>query len=128
MEKWPSSLQIFSLVSLQLVRPFGLSKRPFFHEDLAFIVLSANSITSISNNVEHECLRFSHRIRVLGDLKGLLIGLYSLFSSFFMALRPGPRFGDPILWLDLVPDPSSLLLSPPILHNQLMLSKKGFGD
>ena len=41
---------------MQRVRPFGLEKRPFFHEDLAFIVLSANSIMSISNNVEHECL------------------------------------------------------------------------
>ena len=56
--------------NLQRVRPFGLEKRPFFHEDLAFIVLSANSIMTISNNVEHECLRFSLRIRVYYDLKG----------------------------------------------------------
>ena len=63
--------------NLQRVRPFGLEKRPFFHEDMAFIVLSANSITSISNNVEHECLRFSLRIRVYCDFKRLFfkIGL-----------------------------------------------------
>ena len=56
--------------NLQRVRPFGLEKRPFFHEDLAFIVLSANSITSISNNVEHECLRFSLEYESIATLKG----------------------------------------------------------
>ena len=99
--KWPYKLQIFSRV--KRVKKSATSKAIWPWKKAVFSRGSGIhsfecqiSLMNISNNVEHECLRFSLRIRVFCDLKGRQNWPLFTFSSFSVTLRLWPE----IWWPD----------------------------